>query len=43
MDSQSTRVIYLKIVDEMVQELKKNKLFKKKLGDPGIDYIREVV
>jgi predicted RNA-binding protein YlxR (DUF448 family) len=43
MDSTSTRHIYLKIIEEMVQELKKNKLFKKKLRDSGIEYIKEVI
>lgn len=42
MDENHTRNIYLKIIDKMVQELKKNKSFKKKLQTPGIEFIQEV-
>ena len=42
MDCSTTRNVYLKIIDEMIQELKKNKIFKKKLRDSGIEYIQEV-
>lgn len=42
MDFAGTRHVYLKIIEEMVKDLKSNKLFKKKLGDSGIEFVKEV-
>lgn len=43
MDSAGTRHIYLKIIEEMVKELKNNKLLKKNLKESGIEFIKEVI
>ena len=42
MDYKGTRKVYLNIIEEMFEELKKSKLFKKKLKDSGIEFIKEV-